>query len=260
MGIVNVTLDSFYAPSRTFNPESIQRRVTELLEQRADIIDIGAYSTRPGAFDISEDEELRRLERGMQIVRDIASDAIVSVDTFRARVAHIAVTQFGCDIVNDISGGNLDARMFETVAVLNVPYVLTHGRGTPADMNTRTEYSDVVADVMRELSEKINRLELSGVKDIIIDPGFGFAKTREQNYKLAARLHTFELFRRPILVGVSNKSLLSNLPDVTTSEDLSACTTALHAFCLDRGASILRVHDVAAARRCITVYNQLLTK
>lgn len=253
MGILNVTPDSFYAGSRTFDNDGIRRRVRQLISEGADFIDIGAYSTRPGADDVSTDEEIDRLSRGMRIVRDESPDAVVSVDTFRAAVADIAVTQLGCDIINDISGTDIDPDMTDTIARLNVPYILMHTRGTPAQMAQLTRYDDVTAEVLQHIGDHVRRLALAGVNDIIVDPGIGFAKTPEQNYRLIHDLDIFSVLHRPVLVGVSRKSLLTKLLDIPTDDALNA-TTALNALCLDRGADILRVHDVAAAVQCVKIY------
>ncbi len=259
MGILNITPDSFFAGSRAFDADAIETRVTKLLAEGADMIDIGAYSSRPGADDISADEEIERLARGMEVLRKHDAKIPVSVDTFRASVARKAIEDLGCDIVNDISGTNLDPEMAETVAELRCPYILMHMRGTPATMQQLTEYNDVTTDVLAELGERVQKLAMMGVNDIIIDPGFGFSKTLEQNYKLMHNLKTFELFHRPLLVGISRKSMLTRLLNIETANALNA-TTALNAFALDRGASILRVHDVAEARQAVEIYSQLVAK
>jgi dihydropteroate synthase len=256
MGILNVTPDSFYAGSRSFDAGEIERRVTTLLAEGADMIDIGAYSSRPGADDVTPDEEIERLARGMEILRKHNETIPVSVDTFRADVAREAISKLGCDIVNDISGTNLDPLMAETVAELRCPYILMHMRGTPATMQQLTEYTDVTTDVLAEIGERLAKLAMLGVNDIIIDPGFGFSKTLEQNYELMRNLKTFQLFHRPLLVGISRKSMLTRLLNIDTADALNA-TTALNTLALDRGASILRVHDVAAARQAVTIHAQL---
>lgn len=256
MGILNVTTDSFYAASRCFDDEAIAARVRQIVDEGADIIDVGAYSTRPGALEVSVAEETDNIGRAMAIVRREAPDAIVSVDTFRATVAHAAVTEMGCDIVNDVAGTNLDPDMVSTVARLGVPYILTHMRGTPADMMEYAKYEDVTADVLSELGDRIQWLALEGITDIIIDPGIGFSKTLEQNYRLLHDLEIFKVLHRPILVGVSRKSLITRLLDISTDDALEG-TTALNAMCLDRGADILRVHDVRAARHTVDIFNAL---
>ena len=257
MGIINVTPDSFYAGSRT-KADEIGRRVRSMIDDGADMIDIGAYSSRPGAAEVSEAEEIDRLSEGMAALREAAPDVVVSVDTFRASVAKAAIEQMGADIVNDISGGDLDGRMFETVASLRVPYILTHMRGTPADMQTLTEYPDgVTAEVLRDLSVKLRTLRLAGVSDVIVDPGFGFAKTLEQNYRLMADLPMFaEMLDAPVLVGVSRKSMVTRALGVTAKDALNG-TTVLNTIALLGGAQILRVHDVKACAEAVRIVSML---
>ncbi len=254
MGILNVTPDSFYADSRSVDEAEVALCVEKMLADGADMIDIGAYSSRPGAGDVSVDEECRRLEMGLKIVRSIAPEAIVSVDTFRADVARRAVDGMGADVINDISGGNLDERMFETVAELNVPYVAMHMRGTPATMGAMTDYDNVTVDVVKSLSEKVNRLALMGVNDVIVDPGFGFGKTTEQNYELLRNLEVFHVLERPLLVGVSRKSMIYRPLSATPQEALNG-TTVINTMALLAGASILRVHDAKEAREAVALVN-----
>lgn len=259
MGIVNATPDSFFPGSRTLTRESIIERTRSMIDQGADMIDIGAYSSRPGAADVSETEELRRLETALEAIRSVNTDIPVSVDTFRANVARTAISSLGADIVNDISGGTLDADMLETVASLKCPYILMHMRGTPATMQTLTDYDDVTADVIKELSTILGRLEALGVSDIIVDPGFGFAKTVEQNYELMRNLETMEnLLGLPLLVGISRKSMLTRPLGIKPDEALNA-TTIMNVIALSKGASILRVHDVKEARQAL-VLTGLVTK
>lgn len=257
MGIINVTPDSFYAGSRT-KADEIGRRVRSMIDDGADMIDIGAYSSRPGAAEVSESEEIDRLSEGMAALREAAPDVVVSVDTFRASVAKAAIEQMGADIVNDISGGDLDGRMFETVASLRVPYILMHMRGTPADMQTLTEYPDgVTAEVLRDLSVKLRTLRLAGVSDVIVDPGFGFAKTLEQNYRLMADLPMFtEMLDAPVLVGVSRKSMVTRALGITAKDALNG-TTVLNTIALLGGAQILRVHDVKACAEAVRIVSML---
>ena len=249
MGILNITPDSFYAQSRSFDHKSMSDQVHLLLAYGADMIDIGAYSSRPGADDVTPEEELRRLEMGLKVIRDIDSDIIVSVDTFRADVAREAIAM-GANIINDISGGNLDDKMFDTVASLKVPYILMHMRGTPQTMSSLTQYDDITADVIRDLSEKVNRLSLLGVNDVIVDPGFGFGKTIEQNFEMMRNLEAFNVFGCPLLVGISRKSMIYRTLDISAEQALSG-TTTLNTMALLSGASILRVHDVKEARQSI---------
>lgn len=259
MGILNITPDSFYAQSRSTTECDIVQRINTMISQGVDLIDIGAYSSRPGAKDVSPDEECRRLEMGMRILRDIAPSILVSVDTFRATVAREAVTNMGVNIINDISGGDLDSKMFETVADLNVPYIVMHMRGNPSNMNQFTQYNDVTAEVIHALSEKVNILALMGVCDVIIDPGFGFSKTLAQNYEMMRNLEVFHALERPLLVGISRKSMIYNLLDTTPQESLNA-TSVLNTIATMGGASILRVHDVKEAVETIkittTTFNQ----
>ena len=259
MGIVNATPDSFFPGSRTLSRESIIERTRAMIDQGADMIDIGAYSSRPGAADVSETEELRRLETALDAIRSVNTDIPVSVDTFRANVARTAISSLGADIVNDISGGSLDADMLETVASLKCPYILMHMRGTPATMQTLTDYDDVTADVIKEISIILSRLETLGVSDIIVDPGFGFAKTVEQNYELMRNLEIMEnLLGLPLLVGISRKSMLTRPLGIKPDEALNA-TTVMNVIALSKGASILRVHDVKEARQAL-VLTGLVTK
>ena len=257
MGILNVTPDSFYAGSRVTGTVELHRHVERMLAQGADIIDVGGYSSRPGADDVSPEEEMARVRRGVEAIRRVSADIPVSVDTFRADVARHAVLDWGADIVNDISGGAIDSGMFPTVAELKVPYILMHMRGTPATMQTMTDYEDVTADVVAELSGLMHQLELAGVADIIIDPGFGFAKTLDQNYELMRHLPQMaQLLGKPVLVGISRKSMITKLLSVTADEALPG-TVALNTFALLNGASILRVHDVEAAVQAVRIVSRL---
>ena len=252
MGILNVTPDSFFTDSRSFDVDAISHRVATMVAEGADMIDIGAYSSRSGAGEVSATEEMQRLERGMAIVRKIAPSILVSVDTFRADVARYAVELLGVDMVNDISAGLLDDNMVATVAQLKVPYIAMHMRGTPATMSEMTQYDNVVADVMRELSQRINEFTLAGINDIIIDPGFGFAKTTEQNYELLQNLELFHELGYPLLVGVSRKSMIYRALGVTPDDALNG-TTVVNTIALQAGASILRVHDVKQAVEAVKI-------
>ena len=257
MGILNVTPDSFYAGSHTFNAAAIEDRAKQIISEGADIIDLGGYSSRPGA-----EEEIRRIRMGMQIIRKISPDIPVSVDTFRADIASEAIEKWDADIINDISMGQIDSEMFPTVARLRVPYILMHMRGTPATMQQHTDYSaygnDVSAGVIAELSEPLHKLTLAGVSDIIIDPGFGFAKDLRQNYSLLNNLPAISrAFRRPVLVGISRKSMITRLCGIAADDALPG-TVALNTAALLSGASILRVHDVAAAVQTVSVTQALI--
>lgn len=254
MGIINVTPDSFYCGSRFEEKESVVRRVEEMIAEGVDWIDLGAYSSRPGAKEIPMNKEIDRLAMGMEAIRSVSKNIPVSIDTFRSEVAKTAVTQLNADIINDISGGNLDNRMYETVAALKVPYILMHMRGTPTTMSGMNRYQDVTAEVLAELSEKIERLSLLGVNDVIIDPGFGFAKNIEQNYTLLRNLKLFNIFDRPLLVGVSRKSMIYRPLGITPEESLNG-TTVINTISLLSGAAILRVHDVKAAVEAVNIVN-----
>ena len=260
MGIVNATPDSFYEGSRTgIDPDATARRAEELVADGADWIDVGAYSSRPGAGEVSEDEEINRLDVALRAVRKaVGYDIPVSVDTFRASVARTAVSQLGADIINDISAGQLDPAMFQTVAQLHAPYIIMHMRGTPATMQTMTDYGQgVVREVICGLQKAIRELALLGVADIIVDPGFGFAKTLDQNYELMSHLSLIgELTRCPVLVGVSRKSMLTKLLGITSDQALNA-TTALHVAALLQGAAILRVHDPREAAQAVAGVERL---
>lgn len=250
MGIVNVTPDSFYGGSRTTDCSDIAARIERMIADGVDFIDMGAYSSRSGAEDVPVSVEMERLQKGMSILRLISSDIPVSIDTFRAEVAKVAVNEFGADIINDISGGTLDEDMFQTVANLNVPYVLMHMRGNPATMQSMVKYDDVTADVIDDLSEKLRKLRLLGVSDVIIDPGFGFSKTLEQNFELMKDLRHFEVLDCPVLVGVSRKSMITRSLGIAT-DDALAPTIALETIALTKGAAFIRVHDVKEAAQAI---------
>ena len=259
MGILNTTPDSFHSPSRAYEADAAVEAARRMISEGADIIDVGGYSTRPGAAEVSLEEELRRVRLGVEAVRSISADIPVSVDTFRAEVARKAVGEWGADIINDISGGNLDPEMHATVAELHVPYILMHMRGTPADMQTLTSYPDgVVAGVAAELSRPLERLRRMGVADIIIDPGVGFAKTLEQNYELLAGLPVLaDLLECPILAGMSRKSMITRLCGIPSTEALPG-TIALHTAAMLAGAAIVRVHDVKEAVQARDVTAMLL--
>ena len=260
MGIINATPDSFFEGSRTgVDSDSTARRAEKLVADGADWIDVGAYSSRPGADEVTADEETERLAIALSAVRKaVGSDIPVSVDTFRASVAGTAVRELGSDIINDIAAGQLDPMMFQTVAELRVPYIIMHMRGTPATMQTLTDYGEsVVREVICSLQKAVRELALLGVADVIVDPGFGFAKTLDQNYELMANLALIgELTRCPVLVGISRKSMLTRLLGITPGEALNA-TTALHVAALLQGASVLRVHDPLEAAQAVAVVERL---
>ncbi len=252
MGIVNVTPDSFYADSRTFDSQSIYNRIANLIEQGADAIDIGGYSSRPGAADVSAQEEYSRLASALEIIRKHFPDTIVSIDTFRADVARKCVLDWQADIINDISGGIADPEMWNTIAELKVPYILMHMRGTPKTMQSLCDYSDVTADVIKDLAAKIDKMRQLGIADIIIDPGFGFAKTLEQNYTLMSELQEFKRLDMPLLVGISHKSMIYKALDIKPENALNG-TTVLNTIALAKGADILRVHDVKEAKEAVKI-------
>ena len=257
MGILNVTPDSFYSGSRKQTDTEIAERVEQILAEGGQMIDIGAYSSRPNADDVSTKDEMERLRRGLRILREKAPDAIVSVDTFRADVAKMCVEEYGVQIVNDISGGELDKEMFPTVARLGVPYVLMHMKGTPQTMQEAPHYDDLMKEVLLYFAEKIQQLRDLGQKDIILDPGFGFAKTLEHNYELLSHLEALQIFELPTLVGVSRKSMIYKLLGTTAQEALNG-TTVLNTICLMKGcANILRVHDVKECVEAVNIYQQL---
>ncbi len=247
MGILNITPDSFYESSRNIEYNNALSRADQIIREGANIIDVGAYSSRPGADDISEEEEIERLKSVLPQIRERYPHAIISVDTFRSGVARYAVEECGVDIINDITGGEGDLDMFRTVAQLKVPYILMHMRGTPQTMQNETSYNNVIVDIIEYFSRKISELHLLGVNDIILDPGIGFAKSLEQNYNIIKNLADFVQFKLPLLVGVSRKSMIYKLFNTTPQEALPG-TVALNTMALTKGANILRVHDV---RECV---------
>ena len=246
MGIVNVTPDSFYGGSRVADEQTLVGRIRQMLDEGVDVIDVGACSTRPGSQSVDAQGEMERLQWALAVIGREAPESIVSVDTYRAAVAQRCVEEWGVDIINDISGGMLDEAMFETVARLHVPYVLMHMRGTPETMSSLTDYDNVAADVLEWMSRRIDQLRQMGVADVIADPGFGFAKTLEQNYELLARLDAFHALDAPLLVGVSRKRMIYTPLDCSADDALNG-TTVINTLALERGAHILRVHDVRAA-------------
>ena len=256
MAILNVTSDSFYDGSRAQDEETIAERVRGFIRDGATIIDVGGYSSRPGADDVSVGEELSRVERALTVIKDVARDVVVSVDTFRSEVARRAIDLMNGVIVNDISAGEADEAMVEVVAHYDVPYVAMHMRGTPQTMQSMADYAgSVVEEVYHYLACRIEWLSVRGVRDVILDPGFGFAKSLEQNYSLLSELNRFGDLQCPILVGLSRKSMIYNLLDTTPDKALNG-TTALHWEALRQGATILRVHDVREAVEVVRLYNE----
>lgn len=256
MGIVNVTPDSFYADSRKEGEAAIDARIQQILAEGGDLIDLGGYSSRPDAAEVTPEEEMRRLEVALRILNQHYPEVPVSVDTFRADIARRCVEEFGVAIINDISGGELDPAMFSTVASLHVPYILMHMRGTPQTKQQFCDYTDMMEEILLYFARKVEQLRLLGVNDIILDPGFGFSKTLEQNYTLMAHLDEFHAFNLPLLVGISRKSMIYKLLGGAPADSLNG-TTVLNTFALLHGAHILRVHDVKAAVETRRIVQQL---
>ena len=255
MGILNITPDSFYAGSRTTSVTDALERAAKMLAEGADILDIGAYSSRPGADDISQQEETDRLLPVVQAIAKNHPDAILSVDTFRAKVAEAGV-KAGAHMINDISGGQLDPEMFATAARLQVPYILMHMKGNPQNMVQLAQYDDIIPELIDYFAERISQLTQLGVKDVIIDPGFGFAKSQQHSYALLNRMHELDIFQLPILAGVSRKRLIYNVLGVTANEALNG-TTVLNTVALMKGANMLRVHDVKEAIEAVKLLQTL---
>ena len=252
MGILNITPDSFYAGSRMQTEAEITARAQQILDEGAGIIDIGAYSSRSNAENVSPHEEMERLRMGLEILRKTHLGAVISVDTFRADVARMCVEEYGVAIINDIAAGEMDTDMFRTVAELNVPYIMMHMQGTPQNMQKHPHYDNVLKEVFLYFAQKVQQLRDLGMKDIILDPGFGFGKTVEHNYELLAHLEEFRVFELPLLVGVSRKSMIYRLLGGTPQDALNG-TTVLDTICLLKGADILRVHDVREAVETVKI-------
>ncbi|MGG7663689.1 dihydropteroate synthase [Dyadobacter sp. BHUBP1] len=252
MGIINITPDSFYSGSRVGATDEIVEKAGQMLSEGAGMIDIGGYSTRPGAREVSAEEEGDRIESAVEPLAKFFPDLIISVDTFRAEVAERGIRK-GAHMINDVAGGTLDDAMFETVARLRVPYILMHMRGTPQTMNNLTDYERLVPDILRDLRQKVALLQSKGVADLIIDPGFGFAKTIAQNFELMRELKQFQLLGYPVLVGISRKTTIYKTLHISPEEALNG-TTVLNTLALERGASILRVHDVKPAVEAVKLW------
>tara|TARA_B100001741_G_scaffold14297_1_gene11006 strand:- start:240 stop:1064 length:825 start_codon:yes stop_codon:yes gene_type:complete len=255
MGILNITPDSFYDGGRYNSKYKIEKQIEKMIISGADIVDVGGYSSRPGAKDISIEDELNRVIPVIEIIKQKFPKTIVSIDTFRSRIASQAIIS-GADIVNDISGGNLDSAMFETVSKHKVPYILMHMSGNPGNMMSKTNYENVTKDLCRYFSKRIDKAKSCGINDIIIDPGFGFSKTTQQNYELLNNLEFFKEFQRPIVVGVSRKSMIYKTLNTTPDKALNG-SSVLHTISLMKGANILRTHDVKEALECIKIVSQL---
>ncbi len=256
MGILNVTPDSFYDGGKYTGKESIRKRVVQIVEEGADIIDIGGYSSRPGAEEITADLELERLLPAMETVRELYPDIPVSVDSFRAGVIRKIDERFKIDIVNDISGGEADPVMYDLIAEKKLPYIMMHMKGNPKTMQKNPEYGDVVNEILRFFAVHVEELISKGVSDIILDPGFGFGKTLNHNYTLLASLEVFSAFELPVMIGISRKSMTYRLLGTDQTAALNG-TTALHMYALQKGVSILRVHDIREAKETVKLFNFL---
>ncbi|MFN9710760.1 MAG: dihydropteroate synthase [Bacteroidota bacterium] len=257
MGILNITPDSFYAGSRFYDDESVVKAATKMIEEGAAIIDIGGQSTRPGAEKISEKEEIERVVPAIEIIKTTFPDIFISIDTYYSSVANHAV-KAGADMVNDISAGLLDSQMPAEVARLNVPIIAMHMKGDPQTMQKFTQYENIIKELIDYFTQRIKQLESDGIKDIIIDPGFGFAKTIEQNFFLLSQMEAFRILNKPVLAGLSRKSMIYKTLHLTPEEALNG-TSVLNTIALTKGASILRVHDVKEAAECIKLTSRLHT-
>jgi len=255
-GILNVTPDSFYDGGKYTESEKIKIRAEQIIEEGAEIIDIGAFSSRPGAKQISEKEELNRLIPVLKMFQKDYPETILSVDTFRSEIAKIVVNDFGVSIINDISAGNMDKNMFPVIAELNVPYIMMHMKGTPDSMQDNPSYNEIIKEILMFFAEKLKIAKQIGINDVIIDPGFGFGKTLEHNYQLLNELEKFKITDCPVLVGISRKSMIYELLKAKPDNVLPA-TLALNMVALEKGASILRVHDIKETVQVVKVFNQL---
>lgn len=253
MGILNTTPDSFYAASRHTAVDDVLHATEKMLADGADFIDVGAYSTRPGADDISAEDELKRAVPVVEAIAARFPEALISIDTFRAKVAEEAV-HAGARIINDVSAGDDDADMMNVAAKLHVPYIMMHKKGNPKTMQHQAHYDDVVLDLLHYFTRKVADAKAAGITDLVIDPGFGFAKTLRHNYRLLDALGDFQLFGLPLLVGLSRKKMIRDIAQTDTAHALNA-TTAAHTIALLKGADILRVHDVKEAKECINIVN-----
>ena len=256
MGILNLTPDSFFDGGRYLNETMVLARTEEILAQGGTFVDIGAVSTRPGAPEVTEDEELKRLIPRVKAIRKQFPEAILSIDSYRSGVIRRVVEETGNCLVNDISGGELDEQMFDTVAELGLPYVLMHLKGTPQTMQNNPTYDNIVQEILLSLSAKVNKLKLLGVNDVIIDPGFGFGKNMDHNFQLLNRLDSFRLFELPLMVGLSRKTMVWKLLEIQPEESLNG-TTVLNTLALMGGADVLRVHDVREAVETIRLVTEL---
>ena len=255
MGILNVTPNSFYDGGKYKNETEILSQVEKMLNEGADFIDIGAYSSKPNADFVLEEEEIARIIPVVSLVLKHFPETLLSIDTFRSEVAKVSIEN-GAAIINDISAGNLDVKMFEIIAKYNVPYIMMHMRGNPKTMQSLTNYNDIVKEILFYFSERVSMARSFGINDLIIDPGFGFAKTLEQNYQVFQKMELFKILELPLLAGVSRKSMIYKMLDIGVEDALNG-TTVLNTLALTKGAKILRVHDVKAATECVTLFNKI---
>jgi dihydropteroate synthase len=255
MGILNITPDSFFDGGRLTSEVAILNHTEKMLAEGATFIDVGGYSSRPGADEVSVQEELNRVLPAIRAIKNRFHDVIISIDTFRSTVARAAIEE-GASLINDISGGELDAAMFKTVAELKVPYILMHMRGNPQNMTQHVSYKNLLKEMIDFFQKKINQLHETGIKDIIVDPGFGFAKTREQNFELLNQLELLQILGKPLLAGLSRKSMVWKTLNISADEALNG-TTSLNTLALQKGASILRVHDVKEALQVVQLFKAL---
>jgi len=256
MGILNLTPDSFYSGSRKQTEKEIADRINQILDEGGDLIDVGAYSSRPSAVFVTEQEEWERMQFGLNILNRETPDAVISIDTFRSEIARRSVEEYGAAIINDISAGELDEKMFDTVIDLQVPYLMMHMRGTPQTMMNFTSYDSLMRDILLYFARKVTELHQRGLNDIWIDPGFGFSKTTDQNYAVLEKLEEFHIFELPLLVGFSRKTMIREVLGTSPDESLNG-TTALNMYALTKGADILRVHDVKEAAQAVRLYNKI---
>lgn len=256
MGILNATPDSFFEGSRCTTEKELENRIVEIIGQGADMIDVGAYSSRPDSQNISAEEEWRRSKTALSILRNKFPDAVVSVDTFRSEIARKSVEEYGVEIINDISGGQLDDKMFQTIADLKCAYIMMHMRGTPQTMQQYCQYDNLFQDICHYFVERLDRLRELGVANVVLDPGFGFSKTLDQNYELMSFMQHFAILDKPLLVGISRKSMIYKLLGTDPAESLNG-TTVLNTVALAKGADILRVHDVKEAVEVVRISQKI---
>ena len=253
MGILNLTSNSFYDGGKFQNNSKIKLQIKKMIKEGASIIDIGCVSTKPGVKLIPEKEEMKKIIKNLTFIRKNFPDIIISIDTFRSKVAEACIN-IGVNIINDISGGNLDKNMFDVIAKYQIPYILTHMKGEPSSMQENPKYYNLIKEIINFFEYKINKLNQLGINDIIIDPGFGFGKTTKHNYQILNNLNLFKVFKKPILIGISRKSMINQVLNTKPKEALNG-TTIINTLCLEKGAKILRVHDVQEAKECIEIYN-----